>query len=103
MELAVVAGALVALALAAGAFQVGRLRERVDVGQEFEDRIGVVRTDIAELHDRFDHWTKRERRRGHVERVEAEETNQPALPLAERRARLRERAAEMIGGRRGIR
>lgn len=67
--------ALVALA----AFLAGRFGER----QRFNDLLAAIRTDVAELHDAFEHWTKRERVRASRDRVER---HQSQMPLALERA-----------------
>jgi len=99
MDAGVVGALALAVALVAAAYQVGRLRERVNVGLIFDDRIGVVRSDVAELHDRFDHWTKRERRRNATQKQEQDDESAPPL---ERRERLALMQQEMMRRRRGV-
>ena len=102
MDVGLVASLVVAIAIAAGAFQAGRLRERVNLDATFakivDDRLGVLRTDVAELHDRFDHWTKRERRRAYVEKTETENPSENGS----RRERVAALQGEIMRRRRGI-
>lgn len=82
----------VCAALIALAYQAGRLRERVEIREEVNDILGPVRTDVDNLHDRFDHWTKRERRRNYVAKTEAETDDDASGLMADpavRRAQLR--------------
>jgi hypothetical protein len=66
----------------------------------FDDRSGPMRSDIAELHDRFDHWTKRERRRAAVERQE--QSSDQEDHAGTRRERLAQLQGEIMRRRRGI-
>lgn len=73
-------------ALAVGFAVVGFAAGRLGEIKRFNDLLGPLRTDLADLHDRFDHWTKRERVRGSRQRVE--ESQSPALQrVLERQAR----------------
>jgi len=52
----------------------------------FESELAPIRVSIAEVADAFEHWTKRERRRGHVQKTDEQElTRQEQLREVARR------------------